>query len=267
MTQSLNIKEDLLIEKTRKELINKTKNSDKYKDPKFAKLNRYTRRNLSKIATTNADYNKIDMNALFKANILEFSIRVQGETNIYYVQITIDNILDKIRENVEKNNNLLEFKCIYQAIVYLFNNDDVYVSCDCPDWRYRQNFYATKQRYSSDFPEIRPSDITNPHDTKGGGCKHVMLVLGNIDWIMKISSVILNYIYYCKDNMEYNYAKYIFPKIYGMNYDKAVQLTLRDVDDTTKDTFEDEPEIINLANALGKRRGQFKPGHTYKFKK
>ena len=33
---------------------------------------------------------------------------------------------------------------------------------------------------------------------------------------------ILNYIIYCKDNMEYNYAKYIFPKIYKKDYDRVV---------------------------------------------
>lgn len=265
----MNIEEQYLIEKTRQQLISKGKASDKYKDPKFANMNRYTRRNLSKIAATVADYNRLDMNAFFKGDLLDVGIKVHGETDDYVVTITIENALKAIRDNVQRNNNKLEFKCVYQALATTFNNGDVYVKCGCFDWKYRQAYYATKDGYSTDFPEVRASNITNPNDTKGGGCKHIMLVLGNIDWIMKVSSVITNYIYYCKDNMEYNYARFIFPVIYGMDYNKAVQMSIDNFgpDGEPRDDLVSDPAILNLANAIGKRRTQFKKGNPYRFQK
>ena len=99
--------------------------------------------------------------------------------------------------------------------------------------------------------------ITNPKDSKGAGCKHVNLVLGNIDWIMKVSSVINNYIHYMKDHFERKYADIIFPKLFGIPYQKAVQLNLFDTDDNLKD---DESEI-KLSNKYGRERTKFRSDH------
>src|SRR5574344_2410284 len=79
---------------------------------------------------------------------------------------------------------------------------------------------------------------------------------------MKIASVINNYIYYCKDNMKNNYAQFIFPKLYGMPYDKAIQMTLDDYDSNgnliVDPKLASNEETINIANALGKRRTKYK---------
>lgn len=125
---------------------------------------------------------------------------------------------------------------------------------NCADWKYRQAYHATRGGYNSGNPEIRASDITNPRDSKGAGCKHVNLVLGNIDWIMKIASVINNYIHYMEDHFERKYADLIFPKLYGMPYQKAIQLNLFDTDDNLSD---DEDEI-KLSNRYGRERTKFR---------
>jgi len=393
------IREQLLLEKNRKDLIDKSKKSDQYKDTSKGK-NRWERRNHSRIAASVADYNKIDMNAFWKGDILEFGINVHGETDDYVVTVIFEHILDEIRQQIKMNNMKLEFKCILKALVKVFNSDDVYIHCtclhpdtqiklldgttcsvkemcerynngeklwvysidnngdfkpgevekvwvtkkekslikitldngkeitttldhpymmrdgsyklaqhlaigeslmplhkvakieyitldkpievydikvakwenflvdagvvlhNCPDFTYRQDYWATQGRYNAGLPQMsNGKGIANPNDTKGAGCKHVNLVLGNLDWLMKIASVINNYIYYCKDNMENNYAQYIFPKIYGMPYDKAVQLTFNDfdADGNLKTDLATSPDDINLANALGKRRTQYKP--------
>lgn len=125
---------------------------------------------------------------------------------------------------------------------------------NCKDRKYRQAYNATRGGYNSGEPEIRVSDITNPHDSKGAGCKHVNLVLGNIDWIMKIASVINNYIHYMKDHYERKYADLIFPKLFGITYNKAVQLNLFDTDDDLKDN----PDEIKLSNTYGRERTRFR---------
>ena len=62
--------------------------------------------------------------------------------------------------------------------------------------------------------------------------------------------------------MEYNYSKYIFPKLYGMDYKKAVQMTLDDYDEegNIKGDLKSDEALINLSNALGKVRGRIKKG-------
>lgn len=393
-----------LTEKNRRELIAKSKASDNYKDMSKGR-NRWERRTRSKVAATVADYNRLDMDAFWKGDILEFGIRIKGETADYTVQITFENVLDEIRKEIANNKNKLEFKCILRALIRVFNSENVYVHCTClhpdtkiklldgtnptvkeladrfnageklyvfsvdakgdfkpgevenvwitktttdfikitldnnreiittpnhlymlrdgsytearnlkinqslmsvdtkntnfknhkiksieyitlddtpvydisvKDWNnfavdagvilhnckdffYRQAYWSTKGKYNSGTPQYdNGKRIANPNDTKGAGCKHVNLVLSNVDWLMKIASVINNYIWYCKNNMELNYAKYIFPKLYGMDYDKAIQLTINDIDNPNSDSLTSDEATLNLSNALGRRRTQFK---------
>lgn len=252
--------EEFLLEVKRHQLIDKSKKSDDYKDTSKGR-NRWARRTHSRISTSVADYNKIDMNTFWKEDMLEFGIKVQGETDNYIVTILFENILKEIANQIKLNRNKLEFKCILRALIKVFNSEDVYVYCTCKDFKYRQAYWASKGNYISGPPQFDPGKgIVNPNDTKGAGCKHVNLILANLDWIMKITSVINNYIHYCKDNMENNYAQYIFPKLYNMPYARAVQLTLTDYDDEGElvtDLISDE-ETINLSNALGRVRTRYK---------
>ena len=266
------LKESLLLEKTRQELINKSRNADNYTSKGREGQNRYTRRLKSQISNSVRDYNRIDMDAFWKGDILDFGVRVQGETNNYIVQITFENILDELQREVKANNNKLEFKCVLRALISSFNSDNVYISCSCPDWKYRMAYFATKGQYNSGEPEVRPSDITNPKDSKGAGCKHSLLVISNLDWMMKIASVINNYIKYCKDNMQRNYADYIFPKVYGVPYKKAVQLSLFDKEDKYGDGIlpSDQKTLDDvIARSLhGKdEKGRWQSGNEYRFQK
>ena len=126
------LKEQLLQEKSRQELINKSKSGAEYsKKNQHRGKNRWERRTYSQIANSVRDYNRIDMDAFFKGDILDFDINVNGETDNYVVQITFDGILSEIRREVQGNNNKLEFKCVLRALLKVFNSNDVYVSCTC----------------------------------------------------------------------------------------------------------------------------------------
>lgn len=248
-TKSLN--EELLLELTRSQLISKSKASDNYKNKNE---NRWTRRNKSKIDNKVAQYNRIDMNSFFKNDELNVNLTVHGETDDYTVLIRCLGVLKQIADEIKHNNNIFEFKCVIVALQKVFNAGNVFVSCSCADWKYRQAYQASKGGYNSGPVEARISDITNPHDSKGAGCKHVNLVLGNVDWLMKVSSVIKNYVHYMKDNYERKYADIIFPKLFGMPYQKAVQLNLFDTDDS----LDDSEDVIKLSNRQGRERGRFK---------
>lgn len=248
------LKEELLLELNRNQLINKSRRSDNYKDTSKGR-NRWERRNHSRIDRRVDQYNRINMNDFFKKDELKVGINVHGETDDYIVTIRFNGALRAIADEIKRNNNALEFKCVLIALQRTFNQGDVFVSCSCPDFKYRIAYNATKGGYNSGTPELRPSDITNPHDTKGAGCKHINLVIGNIDWVMKIASVINNYIHYMEENYQRLYADVIFPKLFGMPYQRAVQLNLLDTGSNELQSGENE---IRLSNRYGRERGKFR---------
>lgn len=254
-----------LTEANRQYLLQKSRNAKHYKDMSNGKT-RYERRMKSKISATIRDYNNIEMDQLFKRDIFEIKIPVMGETDVYEVHVRIDGILKEVHKQLQRNNGVLEFKTILQALMITLNSGDVYIGCTCPDFKYRQRYWATKNNYVAGGKELRPSDKTNPNDELGAACKHGLLILANLDWCVKVASVINNYIKYCQDHLEQAYADYIFPKIYGIKYDKAVQMSLfyngfLPQDKATHD------EIMQKSLAGRNPQGKFVSDNPYEFKK
>ena len=225
------LNEALLVEKTRQELINKSRKGDAYKDTSKGK-NRWERRRKSKIDAGTAQYNKLNMNDFFKKDVLELNLTVHGETDDYNVKVKMNGVLKFIQDEIKHNNGKMEFKCVLRAINRAFNEDAVYFFCDCPDFKYRQQYWATKGDYNAGPAQNdNGKGIANPNDTKGGGCKHVNLVQSGIDWIMKTASVVNNYCKYLERSNQRLYADIVYPKLFGIPYDKGVQLSLLDDED------------------------------------
>lgn len=271
--KSNELNEQLLVELKRGQLITKSKQGKEYSKKNQSKgKNRWERRKHSQLANSIRDYNQIDMNSFFKEDIIEFIIKVKGETDDYLVTITFEHILRNLQQEIKSNNNKLEFKCVLRALLKAFNGEDVYVSCTCKDFAYRFAYHSTQNHYNSGKPELRPNRFisTNSKDDMGSGCKHINLVLSNTDWMMKIASVINNYIKWCKDNMSRNYADIIFPAVYGMKYDKAVQLSIFD-DPNDNGLLPDDQETMKqvLSKTLKGRdeKGKWTSSNEYKFQK
>lgn len=270
LDESLNlvkITESILTEANRQQLLQKSRNAQEYSPKNRLKgKNRYDRRTKSSISATVRDYNMIQMDPLFKRDILEFKIPVMGETDVYTVDVRVDGLLAEIRKQIMANKGTLEFKVILQSLMKVLNVGNVYIGCSCPDAKYRMAYQQTKNDYKAGYRETRPSDKTNPNDTLGAGCKHVLLVLANLDWAVKVASVINNYIKYCKEHLQRNYADYIFPKIYGVKYDKAVQLQLFD-----NGLFPEDIETMNTVIDQGFRgkdkQGKFVKNNEFRFQK
>lgn len=127
---------------------------------------------------------------------------------------------------------------------------------NCDDWRYRMAYFCTRKQLNSGEPENRPSDITNPNDDLGHGCKHVMLVIANNNWLKTVARVIYNYILYMKENREDLYARIIYPAIYGKKYEDEYQLPLED-----EDNLADDSDTISRASQAGIERGRFQKGN------
>ena len=263
----IKVTESLLTEANRQQLLQKSRKGRNYSPSnQYKGRNRYERRMKSSISATVRDYNMIQMDPLFKRDILEFKIPVIGETDVYTVDVRVDGLLAEIRRQLMANKGELEFKVVLQSLMKVLNMGDVYIGCNCPDARYRQAYWQTSNDYKAGYKERRPSNITNPNDDLGAGCKHVLLILANLDWAVKVASVVNNYIKYCKEHLQRNYADYIFPKVYGVKYDKAVQLNLFD-----NGLFPEDRKTMDTVIDQGFRgkdaKGKFAKGNEFRFQK
>lgn len=255
----------ILLEDRRTKLLSKAKKGDDYVwYNQHNGRNRYERRLKSRLASSVKNFNQINMDKFFKADNLDVSIDVKGETNVYVVRISFSGVLEELKNLLVTEDIELDRKLVLKALTRAFNGDDVYIRCDCPDFRYRHAYFATKNNIIVGEPENRPSDETNPYDTKGPGCKHITLALTDSSWLIRVASVIYNYIEFMKDHKENLYDKYIYPAIYGKEYDNR-QLDISDIDNEEPE-FDSDQDTLDKANQQAKVKGQFKQGNEYRFK-
>jgi hypothetical protein len=251
-------KADLLLEDTRTMLVSKSRSVGQYQDQSRGK-NRFERKKYSQVAKTVKQYNTIDMNKLFKEDILEVSIPVVGEHDSYTVSVKMEGVVKEIAANIKNNKNQLEYRTVVQAITKIFNSSNIWVKCTCKDYKYRFAHWNIVNNVSVDDSASDPGPghgIVNPKDDKGRGCKHVLLVLANGDWLMKVASVINNYIHYAEEKLQKPFLKLIFPKLYGYPAEEMVEQGLVDSDEY----LDSSAGLIDAINEYGKNRGKYKAG-------
>lgn len=235
-----------LHEDSRGSLLAKSKQSNKG-------FERFKKRVKSRVANSVKQYNAIDMNKLFKDDILTVDVNVKGETDTYTVKISFGGFCQILQDQIEKQNGKLDFKAVTRSLIIGFNRDDVFIRCSCPDAQYRFAYWQSKNNIITGDTETRPSDITNPDDKLGSACKHVLLVLSNTSWLLKVGSTILNYIRYMEKHYQKLYANIIYPAIYGKDYEEPVQLDIFD-----DDTLETDSDTLDKSNDYARTKNQFK---------
>lgn len=244
-----------LYEDSRRQLISKSKSSEKGRE-------RYNKRNRSRVANTVKSFNQIDMNKLFKEGILTVNIPVHGETDDYRVRITFGGFLEILRDQIAEK-DAVELRDISRTCIIGFNKADVFISCTCEDFKYRFQYYATVNDLNSGAPETRPSDITNPDDSLGSGCKHILLVLNNTSWILRVARVINNYIKYMENHYQKLYTEVMYPAIFGKDYVEPVDEPIEDeipVEDSDTE-LETDDTTLDTANEYNKSRTRFQKGN------
>lgn len=246
-----------LIEDTRNQLISKSKNADLYKSASTRGKNRFERRVYSKIANQVKSYNEIDMGKLFKSDLLEVTIPVIGETDTYSVTLSFDGVMAEIARNIKNNQNRFEYRTVLQALTKVFNTSNIRVKCSCPDFKYRFQHQLIINNNAVDGTDKDPGPgKTGMANTQGKGCKHILAVLNNLSWIMQVTSVIKNYITYMDEHQHALFLKVMFPKLYGIPADAAIENNL--VPEETN--LESDTKLIDTINAWSRDRGKFKPG-------
>lgn len=127
---------------------------------------------------------------------------------------------------------------------------------------YRMAYWATKNDINSGEKQFSNGKwIRNPNDDLGPGCKHTLLVINNTAFLIKVASVITNYVKYMEKNYQQAYADKMYPRIFGKEYEGDVQLSMQGLDDAN--TKAD----IDAANIEARKRGQWQKGNEYRFTK
>ena len=247
-----------LDEATRTQLVAQSRNVGQYKDTSRGR-NRMERKKYSKVANAVKSYNEINMNDFWKKDILQVNIPVVGETDEYTVTIKLEGVVAELQKNIKNNQNKFEFRTVIQALTKVFNTTDVYVKCKCPDFKYRFAHWNIIKNVSVDDSSQDPGPgkgIVNPNDDKGRGCKHILLVLSNGSWMMKVASVIVNYCHFLSEKKPDAFLKLVFPKLYGVPAEEAAENGI--VEDN--EDLETGTDIINIVNDWARNRGKFKKG-------
>ena len=245
-----------LLEYTRSQLVSQSRRAKKEKDGKT----RYEKRVKSRIGTSVKNFNNINMNSVFKEDILTVGIDVKGETDDYVVTISFGGFLDNLHKQLGDREDLT-LRDIIRALVRSFNGDNVYVRCTCPDFFYRFGYFLSKDDIIYGERQDIPSDITNPDNDLGRGCKHIMLALSNHSWLIKVASAVNNYIHYMEKHYTKLYQTVIYPAIYDKEYEGDIQLDIFDDDELAT-----SKQDIEKANEYGGRRTQFQKGNEYRFR-
>lgn len=134
------------------------------------------------IAESEIHYYSVDIQEFLDTGTLVFRFQVRD----YDVNIRLTGLVDYLRKKLKGKVN---YDNIRKYLNYAMDHGDVFVSCTCPDFRYRFAYTATKKKFIEGKPETRPSNITNPH-LKGGICKHIIKLLNNKSWIRKYTTLI-----------------------------------------------------------------------------
>lgn len=168
----------IYVEVDRKNLVGKTKKQSPA---------RYARR----IGYKPLSFRSISFDQLFKKDQFVINVPV-GE---YICTIAFKGLMEQIKyvlKHQPKPN--LTLQTVIKAISRAVDAEDILVDCTCPDFVYRFAYWATKYGYKYGKPENRPAKITNPNDSIGSMCKHLTALLSNKKWLVKVASIINEFI-------------------------------------------------------------------------
>ena len=253
-----------LTEDTRAKQIADSRNKGPYKDQSRGK-NRFERKKYSKTANQVKSYNKINMNQFFKSDILQVDVPVIGETDNYTVTVKLEGVVAEMARNIKNNNNQFEYRTVLQSVTKILNTGNVWTKCTCDDYKYRFKSWNIRKGVSVEGTDEDPGPgkgIANPNDEDGRGCKHILMVLSNLQWVNKVVSVINNYVRYAETHLRKPFLNVIFPKLYGIPISAAGEEELIPEDKDNQKFLDSNSLLIDTINEWARNRGKFAKGQN-----
>ena len=168
----------VLLEKGRTDLLRKTKTQSKARWDKRMNYKNFTIKN-------------VDITDLLDKD----KVVVTFEVGDYTDTIAFSNILLNLREIVKNDpRHIVKFDWVIKACQKALDQADIYVSCNCADFKYRFSYVGTKNNYKYGKKELRPADVRNPNDDIGAFCKHLAAILSNKNWVNKVATRVTDWL-------------------------------------------------------------------------
>lgn len=205
----------VLLEKGRTDLLRKTKTQSKARWDKRMNYKNFTIKN-------------VDITDLLDKD----KVVVIFEVGDYTDTIAFSNILLNLREIVKNDpRHIVKFDWVIKACQKALDQADIYVYCDCADFKYRFAYVGTKNNYKYGKKEMRPADVRNPNDDIGAFCKHLTAILSNKNWVNKVATRVTDWlnmqtIEEVRDALNYQEAE--FPAEIARKLGKAGQQGYKD---------------------------------------
>lgn len=212
-----------LNEVTRGEILRR---SQKESPPRYMKKRFYSAK----------DFDNVDFQDLFENNNFTWSSRV-GD---YIVTISFEGAFDVLQWELKpwKGRNRwkrITSKILAKSLSKALNEEDLYVDCTCPDFKYRFAYWATKADCKYGLQQTVAPKVRNIHNNKGFVCKHILAVLHNTNWIPAAAHCWLEFIQANPKLSEY----YIWGEPRKRNsYKKTSPISVSS--DSEDDTLEDD---------------------------
>lgn len=187
-------------------------------------------------------YTNINLNQLVSEGVLECYIPMGDYTCTVVFGYVLDKIIDELNRMDSPSINL---QLIIRALARAYDESDLLVDCSCPDFYYRMSYWASKYGYKAGKMQTIPAKVRNPNDTEGAVCKHLTALLNNKTWLVKVASVVNNYLDKTPDlvSMIFDYVDTDEDDEFDViedEYDEYDEYDENEYDDEEFDMIEDE---------------------------
>ena len=168
----------LLLEKNRQELLSKQK--------------RETPERIERAGAYSVSQINIDPTALL-SDWLVITTNISGNSHTYTDFITFKNVITDLIEIAKVDSkHYVNSKLIIRSIKRSLDKQDIYISCDCDDFKFRFNYWATQGEFKwGKLQNSNGKEIRNPHNNMGCMCKHLYALLRSNNFLDKVSDKIM----------------------------------------------------------------------------
>ncbi len=169
----LSFREKMILNEARRtELVQKSEH-----DPRIERRKNYVKRR----------YNIKSVDDMYLVNFGDLKCVV--EVGDYEITLFVNKFVKslKVYKDLLGKDIKFNYDFLRSVVPKIIDASDLKVHCSCPDFKYRFAYWASKKKYKASYLELRPAKITNPDDSLGSACKHVLALLANKEWLRNLT--------------------------------------------------------------------------------
>lgn len=225
------VENNLLLEKTRQELLKKQKRET---PERVIRAQKYS---VSQIT--------IDSDA-FMHDWLVIKTNISGNNKTYEDIIAFKGVMTDLISSIKNSStHVVNSKSIIKSIHKSLDTQDIYIDCTCPDFKYRYAYFATQDKFKwGKLQNSNGKQIRNPNNDIGCMCKHLYALLRSNKFLDAISDKIMRIIManldilvrrFNIDILEFRVNNAAYDKMLRMNITRDKSGKFRKINDEPQD--------------------------------